>query len=271
MEWIIIFIVAIFIVVIYLILGNKSKKQQEQLKQMYEEEEREFYEPSQKYGKITLMIKDPIEAHRNYVALIKDAKKIIIHTVDASNWMCDPLIPQLGLDFNNITFDFDDIISYELYSEVICDPISTVSSSTIKTSAVSLIGKATVGAILAGGIGVFIGGMGATRHAQTTISKPSTLIFLYLKVITKTRKHPIYIASYKFHDFMIQKIHWSVWNEYISNIKDVLDEILMTNKQSHHTISESSISDEIKKLHQLMLEGILTENEFNKQKEKLIS
>lgn len=92
MTWLIILIVIAFIVVYLISDNNKSKKQRDKIQQMYEEEESEFYAPSQKYGKITSMIKDPIEAHRNYVALIKDAKKIVIHTVDASNWMCDPLI-----------------------------------------------------------------------------------------------------------------------------------------------------------------------------------
>ena len=270
MIWVIA-IVAIVIIVTYVIYDNKkSKKQMEVIDQLFKEEEERLYAPSKKYGKVTSLLKDPLEVSRNYVAFIKEANKIVIHTVDASNWMCDPLIPMDNLDSENVEFDFEDIISYELYSEEISDPDSLVSSSTIKTNMVSLVGKATVGAILAGGIGALIGGLGTTKKMNTFNSQQYTLTFLFLKVIAKSRKHPIYIASYKFHDFLSQKIHWSEWNQYISNVKDILDEILSANNKLSQGQTLGSVSDEIEKLHQLKMKDILTEEEFNKQKEKLL-
>lgn len=90
MIWVIAVVVIVWVV--YIIYDNhNSKKIAEMQKQIIKAEEK-FYDLSHKYGEATSLIKDPLEAHRNYVAFIREANKIIIHTVDASNWMCDPLI-----------------------------------------------------------------------------------------------------------------------------------------------------------------------------------
>lgn len=72
------------------------------------------------------------------------------------------------------------------------------------------------------------------------------------------------------HDFWVIEIHWLAWNQYISNIKDTLDEILTANSKISQVQTLGSVSDEIEKLYHLKMKGILTEEEFNKQKEKLL-
>jgi hypothetical protein len=150
--------------------------------------------------------------------------------------------------------DFDDIISCEL----IKDGQVVAKKSTIRT-----VGGALIGGALAGGAGAIIGGLSGSSKSSVKADK------IDLKIVVRNLSTP----SHLFTIFDKTSNHSSVYNElsrkaekWKDSISIIIDQVDKSNAQQNN-----SIADELTKLHELKEKGILSEEEFNAQKSKILN
>lgn len=134
---------------------------------------------------------------------------------------------------------------------------------------------ALVGGLLAGGAGAVIGGLSGKTSSKESISKISLKILMSnnektIKTITFLDvKKPILKNS------SIFKSAFDKANEWEGQLKVILHEGKKSKNENVVSNNDnkinSSIADEIKKLHTLVEDGILTNEEFALQKEKILS
>lgn len=173
-------------------------------------------------------------------------------------------------------FEFDKIISVELIEDG-----KTISSK----SAIRTIGGALVGGVLAGGAGAIVGGLSGKTKTTTKISSISVKVMIRDFVIPS-----INIVTFDYRwtaerkplnpDNMFCNIGINNGKEIVDIISVAIDEAdrSRNEKVKNHNqpprIGKSeniSVADEIKKLAELKEKGYITEEEFQSQKQSLLS
>lgn len=167
------------------------------------------------------------------------------------------------------------IVNYKdiLESHVVEDGISIT-----KTSRGGQIGGALLGGFIAGGVGAIIGGLSSEKRTSDKVKK------IELKIIVNDTDKPVQTITFlkgendkmfnkDTHEYKYAISQAEHWQSLMSVIIKQADE---EEKQSKKGIKESnnnfySTADELKKLVDLKNNGILTEEEFNQQKQKLLS
>ena len=190
-------------------------------------------------------------------AIDNERKKIMIVTADNSSDVAKK---------RNI--DFTDIISVELLE----DSNIAFSKSTMRT-----IGGGIVGGAIAGGAGAVIGGLSGDSKVKKEISK------IEVKILLRNQNSPTYtIQCYNDGPLEVSGIGKVTYDSIMSTAKEIVDHIsviidMMDREYQHQenmAISKpatKSIADELEKLCLLKEKGLLSEEEFQKQKERLLS
>ncbi len=161
------------------------------------------------------------------------------------------------------------IISYkDLLSSEIFEDGETV-TSTVRSSQ---IGGALIGALALGGIGAVIGGLSGKTKSSDKVK------YMVLRLIVNDTKNPLHEIEFlkfitkksdsEYRKAMQQARHWHGLIEILIKRADIEDKENAANNVVQ--ISQSSIADEIKKLSELRDAGILSDVEFQQQKEKLL-
>ena len=156
-------------------------------------------------------------------------------------------------------FDYNKI----LQCEVLIDGETVLKSSTSGT-----IGRTLLGGILGGGIGAIIGGTTGSKTQKETISS------IDLKIIVNDTANPVHRINFlnlktKKGSLIYKPAYSSAehWHGIISGlIRQGNDEESSKNKSTDNL----SIADELKKLKELLDSGVITNEEFAKQKSKLL-
>lgn len=128
----------------------------------------------------------------------------------------------------------------------------------------SVVGRALAGGILFGPVGAIVGGMTGLGKKRVTISGVDNIISISYNDMGKET-----LVLFSCKDNKLQKAFKGFKNSIIGN-KFKNPSELIPDKQTE-TISEFSLVDELKKLKELLDEGILTKEEFDKQKQKLLN
>lgn len=190
-------------------------------------------------------------------AIDNERKKIMIVTADNSSDVAKKRY-----------IDFTDIISVELLE----DSNIAFSKSTMRT-----IGGGIVGGAIAGGAGAVIGGLSGDSKVKKEISK------IEVKILLRNQNSPTYtIQCYNDGPLEVSGIGKITYDSIMSTAKEIVDHIsviidMMDREYQHQEnmqISEprtNSIADELERLCSLKEKGILSEEEFQKQKERLLS
>ncbi|MEI6854440.1 MAG: SHOCT domain-containing protein, partial [Bacteroidota bacterium] len=152
------------------------------------------------------------------------------------------------------------------YSSILQSEIVIDGQTIIKQSTSGAIGRSLLGGMLGGGIGAIVGGTTGSRTQSEKINN------IDLKIIVNDTVNPIFKINFlnvesKKGDFLYTGAYSLV--EKWHGIFSVLIKQGDIENSSKSAIS-SSVADELKKLKGLLDEGVLTEDEFKKQKEKLI-
>ncbi len=160
---------------------------------------------------------------------------------------------------------YKDLLSVEIFED------GETISSTVRSSQ---IGGALIGGIALGGIGAVIGGLSGKTKSSDKVEK----IILRLVVNdTKNPLHEVYFLNFatgikkkdsRYQEAMQKARHWNSLIEVLIKRADMEDKENSANNVVQ--ISQSSIADEIKKLAELRDAGILSDAEFQQQKEKLL-
>ncbi|MFE1242953.1 SHOCT domain-containing protein [Fictibacillus sp. NPDC058756] len=166
------------------------------------------------------------------------------------------------------------------YSDILSSEILEDGVTVINTSRSSQIGGALIGGVLAGGVGAIIGGLSAQKTSTNKVNKVDLKIIVnntkspykLINILTTNdidingNPSPIERDSQKYKDAMNNANHWHNLISVLIKQADLED-----NKATKSNQTSGSLADEIKKLSDLHKAGILTEEEFNNQKLKLLS
>ncbi|MDR2147323.1 MAG: SHOCT domain-containing protein [Tannerella sp.] len=178
-------------------------------------------------------------------------------------------------------FAIDDINQKILYmtekGEVVCSYSDIISVELLengntksKKSTSRTVGGAIVGGVLAGGAGAIIGGLSGGSTSENMVSSLSVKIllrdiktpYLLIPCFECTTSVGISEPIYKIGKQKADEIR-----DLVSIIIDKIDGKIENNK----TTPVLSISDELLKLSELKMKGILTEEEFAVQKNKILN
>lgn len=168
---------------------------------------------------------------------------------------------------------FSDIIGVELIED---------GSIISKKSTVRTIGGAIVGGVLAGGAGTIVGGLSGNSSNKNKVSSLSVKILLRnidnpsivitcfdSRTMTTERKSSIET------DGKMESYIYKAGKKNADEIKDLISVIIdrFDNTLTNSNVKENynSVADELIKLNELKEKGILTENEFLQQKNKIIN
>jgi len=164
------------------------------------------------------------------------------------------------------------------YSEILkCEVIEDGVTISMKTNT---IGRALVGGLIAGGTGAIVGGLSGKEKQSKEVK------FLDLKIVLKDIDNP----SYKIRFFDAKQIsddtkesicisdslYGDQLKEAVGQItkwKDRIDVIIDKNSAKSEVAETPalSISDELIKLKNLVEEGVISDEEFKQQKQKLLN
>jgi hypothetical protein len=206
----------------------------------------------------------------SFIAIDENEKKLCFIENKHDNVM------ELSQTFSNYDFDCR-VFSYKdvLQSEILEDDASIT-----RTSRGSQIGGALLGGVLAGGVGAIIGGLSGSQTTTTTVKKIQLQI-----VVNDTKKsfNRITFASFetevekRSESYKMANKEITHWHNLISHLIRLADKVdkEKTNEEQQNknsiATSSSSIADEIRKLSELHKEGIISDEEFNTQKQKVLS
>lgn len=166
----------------------------------------------------------------------------------------------------NIRLYYKDILSIEIIEDDI---------SITKTNRISQVGGALLGGVLLGGVGAVIGGLSGKK--ETSKSKVKNL---ELKIIINDTSKPIFTISLLpdksdgvstedvvYKNAKEKAYHWHAVFEAIIKQADAEEQ----QAEKSNTFENGSVSDELKKLAELKESGILTDDEFLQQKQKVLN
>ena len=153
-------------------------------------------------------------------------------------------------------YSFNDIME----SEIVVDGLTLV-----KTSATSTIGRAIVGGVLTGGVGAIIGGVTGKKSHNELVK------YIDLKICINDSSNPFYKIRFldtecKKGDFIYKEGYEKAekWHGIVSTF------IKQSEVNENKNKSESSNVNDLLKLKELLDSDLLTREEFEEQKKKLL-
>lgn len=161
-------------------------------------------------------------------------------------------------------FSFEDIISVELLESG-----ETVS----KKSTSRTLGGALVGGALAGGAGMIVGGLSGSSRERRKVS--SIIVKVTLRNVSEPTINIICFENYKLPPYSDEEgmyLFYGPAQEIVDTLTVIINKVDARSSKTETLANpaNNSLSDEIAKLHQMLKDGIITEEEFSKMKEKLI-
>ncbi|QTD41944.1 SHOCT domain-containing protein [Sporosarcina sp. Te-1] len=153
----------------------------------------------------------------------------------------------------NRIYKYSDIVNFELIED----------GESVATGG---LGRALVGGALFGGVGAIVGGVTGKRKSKAFCSN------LKLKVTIKDMKNPVvyldFINTKMKKDGNAYKTIARTAQECLSIFQLICDK--QKNESNNTTSSALSTADEIKKFKELLDEGVITNEEFDKKKKELL-
>ena len=167
------------------------------------------------------------------------------------------------------------------YSDIIEVSYEENGSQLYTKSAGRTVGGAIVGGVLMGGAGAVVGGLSGGSKQNKEIKN------MDIKILLRSTSRTTCVLHFKDVDRVLKtkdETDRKLYETYVKNAnqaKDILSIIIDNAKQSSAPIaqlvaqpvvapSSSSVADELAKLAKLKADGILTEEEFQAQKSKLL-
>lgn len=174
------------------------------------------------------------------------------------------LIDYGGSDISQRTVSYKDVLSCEIFED---------GETVTKTSRSSQVGGALIGGLALGGVGAIIGGLSGKTKSQGKVKRVD------LRLVVNDTSNPLHDVNFMdiegkkdgliYTQAIAQARHWHGLVSVL--IKQADAEDLNSSNPQASGDSANSIADELKKLSELRDTGILTEEEFRKQKERLLT
>lgn len=231
------------------------------------------------YGLVTTVRKGQISYVSSYVAAENIQRK-----TGTQSYVSDKAIG----NYHFIMDDFFDVLvivtptSHEVlkYSDIIEVSYEENSTKLYSKSAMRTVGGAVVGSALMGEAGAIVGGMSGDLKSNLEIKT------MQIKLLLRDTKRTSLVLEFKDFDGVLKTKETAaqkLYEKFLENAKlakDTLSIIIDKAKTSAapaqqveqiSSVSPSGVADELAKLAQLKAAGILTEEEFNVQKAKLLN
>jgi hypothetical protein len=185
----------------------------------------------------------------------------------ASGFAIDEGRKKIGLITNQLNVVSIRVVSYrDLISSEIFEDGSTIT----RTSRNSQLGGALIGGIALGGIGAIIGGLSGNTRTSGKIKRVD------LRLIVNDTQKPVHDVTFQnlegnagglIHQAALnQARHWHSLCEVLIKRADIEDKELLAPQID----ARLSVADELKKLADLLSSGVLSSEEFQKQKTVLL-
>lgn len=207
-----------------------------------------------KVNKLTTkqMILDAIEENNNYKEKLKtfNATKKIGKFIEFDDNTKQILIKD---KLENKLLEYKDIVEYEL----LVDDDESITKGGL--------GRAVVGGVLFGGVGAVVGGITDKKKSKTVINSLKVKI-----TINNINKPDIYINLVT-SQLKANSILYKVAANEAQEIISTLAIISKSNDIKENTNSNVSVADELIKLKGLLEDGILSQEEFDIEKNKLLN
>jgi len=239
----------IFVVMFIIFMYNKSEIAKRK-------EEHQNYMYSESYKLKDIKATQKMEDYTNECRIIIDEEKNKFSVIGYSR----------GEKIPTKIYDYKDLLEVEILED---------GDSTTKTSRGSQMGVCLLGGLALGGAGAVIGGLSGKKKQIDTVRQ------IDLKLIINDMKNPIFILNIFESDagigfkkasatYIKYKEQAQKWHSLLTVIIKKADE-MDHNKNRATSTDKMSIADEIIKLKNLKDEGILSEKEFEEQKNKLLT
>ena len=240
--------VVLVIILLYLLIKDANKKAEQQ-KQEAEERRKKLEEEA----KNTLT---------NHSALLGGSPDIVISygKIKVQYFMAKEEIKKFLVE--GVVYDYNALLNFQVKDN--SSTIFTPGKATTKTNTGSMLGRAVVGGVLTGGVGAVIGATSASKETVTTNGKSKTVHDYSIVLTMNDLKCPTLTINLHKDSEATEKIA-SVLSIIINKNKEL--ETVTTNPQD--TRNESTI-DALAKLAELKEKGLLSEDEFQQQKQKLL-
>ena len=158
------------------------------------------------------------------------------------------------------------------YKDLLSSEVFEDGATLTKTVRASQIAGALIGGLALGGVGAIIGGLSGKTRTSGKVKKVS------LRLAVNDTKNPLHDVNFLnietkkdgflYKDAMLQARHWHGLIEVLIKRADMEDKTNV--KDGPPQVEWSSVADEIKKLADLHESGILSNEEFQQQKARLI-
>ena len=135
------------------------------------------------------------------------------------------------------------------------------SETLINTNKTSLIGGALLGGALTGGVGALVMALGAKKKQQENIKS------VELKILLLDYKDSVYTIN--FTDTMSPRYAFESAGEWHDLIKVAMEDVSRRKKNTQN-LPSNSIANELNQLNKMHLEGLLSLDEFERAKNKLL-
>lgn len=152
-------------------------------------------------------------------------------------------------------------------SDLIESEVQVDGKSVTKTSRASQFAGAAIGGVLFGGVGAVIGGL--TGKSTTSVDAKG----VKLKLVVNELENPVHVVDFieataggTTHPPTAQR-EANEWHELLSTIIKVNER----NAQKGEQTTTSPMTDELKKLHELKENGVLTDDEFQQAKGRILA
>lgn len=237
-----IILIGVFIIIIFLILVFNKKTQQEELDSI-------INNTNDFSASFTIRNKNC-----QYLISVDDNRRKILYAI-------------VNEDIKHI-FDFENVISVEILED---------SNTTYSKSSTRAIGGGLLGGIIGGGVGAIVGGLSGSSKGKKKIKE------IQVKILLRNYSIPaIYIDCLKSNgvdwdsDSFICKNAIEEAKQIVDKLSVIIDLIdreaksTQNNSIKNSTTPKVSIADELEKIYHLKEKGIISEDEYEKLKTKLL-
>lgn len=183
--------------------------------------------------------------HRGFIIVDEAKKKVACFTFSNNNK-------------RTLILNFEDILSCEILKD---------GETTYKKSSSRTIGGVLLGGALLGGVGAIVGGLGGTTKKNVKVTR------LELKLVIRDLQTPNWIITFFDGElqFLLKNATENInqWKDIFSVIIDNVDK----SEKGKEDIKEvaGNIYEQLHKIAELKDKGILTDEEFNTQKTKILA
>lgn len=200
--------------------------------------------------------------HETKIAIDEEKKRVCIWTIQQ---------PVLKNTFNAAVYDYSDVLSVEIIKG---------NKMVTSTSRTSQVGGALLGGVLAGGVGAVIGGLSGSTTTTEDLNPIDLGIVVndfnnpYYKINFYTPPTVLKDAvdqSYMDNTAMPACKKWYSILSYLIKETDKMDNKKTHNANTTSLSNASSLKEELLALNELKQQGILTQEEFEKQKSKILN